>query len=348
MKIALRLAERGRGWTGPNPMVGAVAVKNGQILSTGYHRRYGSAHAEAVALQGIRPEGITLYVTLEPCVHFGNTPPCTDLILEKKVKRLVVATCDPNPRVYRRGIRRLRAAGLQVDVGILGKEVRELNRHYFTYHREGRPHVTLKAGITIDGKLTDKEGESQWITSPRMRRLSHLLRGEFDAVMVGKNTILRDNPHLNIRQGKWRSKSLQVVVLDSRNNLDPGLNIFRSPVLNNLLVFSSSRCPDREKKCDRHFFVEEKNGRLELKKILKILHEHRVVSILVEGGGRLIGAFLEAKLAHEMMLFCSGTLLGGKDSVELFAAGTRLTRPVRLMNRRIYDFQTGYLVKGAL
>ena len=202
MTLALRLAAKGRGSTRPNPMVGAVVVAKEGVVGQGYHRRAGGPHAEVLALQqaGKKAKGATLYVTLEPCSHLNKrTPPCVPLIARSRLRRIVVAMADPNPQVSGRGIRRLRQLGLRVDVGCREEEARRLNQVYCHWIRTGRPFVTLKAGITLDGQLATASGESRWITGEPARRDAHRLRSQVDAVLVGIGTVLRDNPSLTAR-----------------------------------------------------------------------------------------------------------------------------------------------------
>ncbi|HEX7502555.1 MAG TPA: bifunctional diaminohydroxyphosphoribosylaminopyrimidine deaminase/5-amino-6-(5-phosphoribosylamino)uracil reductase RibD, partial [Acidobacteriota bacterium] len=186
MKIALKLSRKGLGCTEPNPLVGAVAVKNGRILASGYHRAFGAPHAEAMALEHLAVPGSTLYLTLEPCAHFGKTPPCVDLIIARKVERVVMAMQDPNPLVDGRGIRKLRAHGIRTRVGLFQDWAERINRHYLKAIRTRVPYVTLRAGISLDGKLSDDAGRSRWVTSEEGRRYSHSLRGEFSAILAGR------------------------------------------------------------------------------------------------------------------------------------------------------------------
>jgi pyrimidine deaminase RibD-like protein len=206
MNIALKLSRKGLGYTEPNPLVGAVVVKNGKILASGFHRAFGAPHAEAMALEHLAVPGTTLYLTLEPCAHFGKTPPCVDLIIAKKVRRVVMAMRDPNPLVDGRGIRKLREHGIQTRCGLCREQAERINRHYLKAIRSRMPYVTLHAGVSLDGKLTDDSGRSRWMTSEEGRRYSHSLRGEFSAILAGHGTILADNPRLTLREAGWEGK----------------------------------------------------------------------------------------------------------------------------------------------
>ncbi len=227
MKIALKLSQRGSGFTEPNPLVGAVVVKNGKIISCGYHQGFGSQHAETMALENLDVPGTTLYLTLEPCSHFGKTPPCADLIIAKKVRRVVMAMIDPNPLVNGSGMRRLRTHGITTRCGPGSDWAAYVNRHYLKFIKTATPYVTLHAGMSLDGKLTDDAGHSRWVTSEEGRRYSHSLRGEFSAILAGHGTILADDPQLNLREPGWQGKTLYRVVLDSANSLPGRLNIFK-------------------------------------------------------------------------------------------------------------------------
>lgn len=348
MKIALKLAARGMGFTEPNPLVGAAAIKDGRIIGAGYHHRFGADHAERAALKNVTEPGTTLYVTMEPCPHFGKTPPCVDLILEKKVQRVVTAMLDPNPLVNGKGVRKLEENGVPVDVGVLSEMARKLNRHYIKYMTSRMPYVTLKAGVSLDGKLTDKFRNSRWVTDETMRRLSHSLRGEFSAVMVGVQTAIDDDPLLNIREQAWGDKKLFRIVLDTHNRLDARLHIFDGdreqfpPV-----IFSSKEAENKTVKVKQHFFVTPGvGGGVDLKEVLAILHQMGIASVLVEGGGGIFNSFLEEKLYDEIILAAAGTLIGGKDSVQLFSRGTSVSTPIRLKEREITVLESGYLIRG--
>ena len=347
MKIALALSRRGIGFTEPNPMVGAVAVKNGRILSCGFHRACGGPHAEAMALKNLDMPGATLYLTLEPCSHFGKTPPCADLIIARKVERVVVAMIDPNPLVNGAGIARLQAAGIETQVGLCREQAERLNRHYLTFIRAGRPYVALRAGISLDGKLTDKGGRSRWVTSEEGRRYSHGLRGEFAAILAGRNTILADDPRLTLRQPGWRCKPFHRVVLDSGNSLPHYLNIFREQERFPLVLFSSLDADSQEKRSERHFFVPADAHGLDLGAVLATLAGLGIASVLVEGGGRLIDSFIRQRLFDEAVLFFSDRIVGGREAIQVFASGAEsLEGAPRLVDCRWSHFASGSVMRG--
>lgn len=348
MKAALKLSRKGLGFTEPNPLVGAVVVKDGKILSSGYHFQFGGPHAEKVALQHIDESGVTLYVTLEPCVHYGKTPPCTDLILEKKVKRVVVALEDPNPRVSGKGLEKLRTNGVEVEQGLLQSVAAKLNSHYITYMKEKRPYIALKAGVSIDCKLTDKNRKSQWITDASLRQYSHSFRGEFSAIMAGAGTVIDDNPLLTLREPAWEPKRLARIVLDSQNRLNTNLNIFYDQERFPLILFSSNKAKNKKSKVKRHFFVNpSSSGKgLNLNEVFAVLHEQGIASVMVEGGGELFDSLLSARFYDEIVFSVAHMLLGGETSVQFFASGTPLAEPVLLQDRQVIPLDTGYIIRG--
>lgn len=346
MKIALKLGQKGKGFTEPNPMVGAVVVKDGKILARGYHKRYGSHHAERAALEKVKAPGTTLYVTLEPCCHYGNTPPCTEIIVKKKVKRVVVAMHDPNPRVNCNGIDLLSKHGIKVEVGLCGDMAARLNRHYLEYITRKLPYVAINAGVSIDGKMTDKYGKSQWITDRQLRNYSHSLRGEFSAILAGVKTILVDDPQLTIREKAWKNKSLYRVILDSGNVMDKSLRIFQEQERFPLVIFSAKDAKNRERKVDHHFFITRRGNGLFLEEVLHMLSQMGIASVLVEGGGQIIDSFLQAGLYDEILLFTADKLIGGKESVEFFAGGTELAKSAVFREKEVVEFDSGYLVRG--
>lgn len=346
MKIALKLSRMGLGFTEPNPMVGAVVVKDGKIVGSGWHERYGARHAEQLALEGVKDRDTVMYVTLEPCCHFGKTPPCTDVIIAKGVRRVVMAAKDPNPLVNGKGMRKLIAQGIDVELGLLKDSAERLNRHYFTFMTRGLPYVAINAGVSLDGKLTDRCRKSQWITDQQMRSFSHSLRGEFSAILVGVGTVIDDDPRLTVRERAWGKKRLFRVVLDSSNALDTRYRIFQNQERFPLVIFSSEKAKNREKRAAYHFFVAEDGHGLDLNAVLKRLAKLDIASLLVEGGGKVIDSFLKKGLYDEIVLFVADRLIGGKESVQLFDSGAELARAVHLQKKEMIAFQSGFLVRG--
>lgn len=346
MKMALRLARRGLGYTEPNPMVGAVVAKGGRLLGAGFHARFGAAHAEAVALERLAVPGATLYLTLEPCRHFGKTPPCADLIISKKVRRVVMAMLDPNPLVNGTGLARLRAAGIEAEVGLCRAEAERLNRHYLTFMRAGRPWVALHAGVSLDGKMTDREGRSRWVTPAELRRCSHSLRGEFSAVMAGAGTILADDPLLTLREPGWEGKTLLRVVLDADGALPRGRRVFHARERFPLVVFSGQAAAGRLRREERRVFVPADGEELSLDAVLRALSAMGIASLLVEGGGRLLDSFLRRELWDEAVFFYSGRIVGGRDAVQPFASGAGLDAAPGLAERHWSPLAGGAILRG--
>jgi diaminohydroxyphosphoribosylaminopyrimidine deaminase/5-amino-6-(5-phosphoribosylamino)uracil reductase len=331
MREALRLAERGRGATKPNPVVGAILVKNGRVLAQGFHRRAGLPHAETEALAqlGMHAKGATLYVTLEPCCHQGRTGPCTDTILRSGVRRVVVGCCDENPLVSGRGIAILRRAGLRVDAGCLKNECRSQNRAFFTWVRRKRPWVTLKVAATLDGCIGDRQDKhrrdnERWITGRAARRQAHALRAQHDAVLVGIGTVLADDPRLTVRRpGKIarRSGAPLRIVLDSHLQTPVPSALLREGKSTSTLVIAA-----KPVKADRGLIARRRkleaagaevwlapashNGHVDLSSLLRMLASRDVQSLLVEGGSKIHGAFIAAGLVDSVAVFLAPRLVG--------------------------------------
>lgn len=347
MKIALKLSQRGLGRTEPNPMVGAVVVKDGRILSTGYHPAYGSKHAETMALENMHTPGATLYLTLEPCCHFGKTPPCTELIIAKKISRVVMAMDDPNPLVNGRGKKQLKSCGIKTSSGVCADWAAHINRHYLQAIKTRMPYVAIHAGVSLDGKLTDKNGHSQWMTAVELRQIAHSLRGEFSAILAGHNTIVKDNPQLTLREPGWRDKTLYRVVLDSQNLLSRRLHVFQEQDKFPLIIFSSRKAANQTKKIPRHFFVGENSDGLILTDVLGTLFQLGIASVLVEGGGKIIDSFIKQQLFDEIIFFFGRQIIGGKTSVQLYESGSdSLEKALHLVNSERIELASGTILRG--
>jgi diaminohydroxyphosphoribosylaminopyrimidine deaminase/5-amino-6-(5-phosphoribosylamino)uracil reductase len=322
MKRALKIAYRARERTFPNPMVGAVIVKDNKVVSEGFHKRPGMPHAEAEALRkaGWKCPGGTMYVTLEPCSSYGRTPPCTKAILESGISDVVVGTTDPNPVNGGKGIKQLRGNGISVRTGICEKECVYMNRKYFKYMREGTPYVTLKIAESLDGKIAASDGTSKWITSEGSRKYSRNMRKELDAIVVGSNTVKIDDPFLLGPEGSPIKATR--VVLDTRCSVTVDHRIIRTAGLSPVLIVVTDKASSRDvKKLSSVSGVEvlkmpEKNGTVDLGVLLPELGRRSMVNILVEGGGRVISEFVDNKLYDEIMVFIAPKILGGeKDAV---------------------------------
>jgi len=316
MRRALALAVRGRGRVSPNPMVGCVIVKGGRRIAEGFHARFGGPHAEPTALAkaGPRARGATVYVNLEPCCHHGKTPPCTRALVAAGVRRVVAAMRDPDPRVAGKGLAELRRAGIAAQCGLLEEEALRLNRGFVSLMRRGRPHVILKAGASLDGRIETSARQSKWITSEESRALGRRMRGEVDAILAGSGTVLSDDPRLTAADGL--PDPLRVI-LDSRLRIPR-----RSRVLTGLgrcLVMASGSAPARNLGRGAEIVrVRSGRGGLDLRSVLKRLGERGVTSVLVEGGPRVHTSFLESGLVDEVHLFLAPRLIGGKAARTFF------------------------------
>ncbi len=315
MGLALRLARRGRHATSPNPMVGAVVVSRGQVVGSGYHRRAGAPHAEVVALAtaGAQARGATLWVTLEPCSTEGRTGPCTDRILAAGVAEVRVATLDPNPRHHGRGVRALRARGVRVAVGERGSEARELIEHFACWITTGRPFVTLKLAMTLDGRVATRSGEARWITSPQARAWGHRLRASHDAVLVGSGTVLADDPVLSARVGRRPRQPLRVV-LDRRLRVSPGARLLGEGSSSVLIFSGPDPVPARRRALEAAGaeVVQLPGDGDRLGAALDELGRRQVTSVLIEGGPTVMGSALVEGLGNRLVAFVAPLLVGGE------------------------------------
>jgi diaminohydroxyphosphoribosylaminopyrimidine deaminase/5-amino-6-(5-phosphoribosylamino)uracil reductase len=321
MQRALALAERARGLTSPNPLVGAVVVRGSEIVGEGYHHAAGLPHAEieALAMAGPRARDATLYVTLEPCAHHGRTPPCAPAVIAAGVSRVVAAIEDPSPLVAGRGFAALRDAGVDVIVGPLAEEATRQNRVFLTAVREERPHVTLKAAASLDGRLADVHGASRWITGEAARARAHRLRAESDAVVVGIGTVLQDDPRLDVRLDEpWPREPFRVV-LDSTARTPRGARLLTAGTADRALIAVGGEAPAprvEALRATRATVVTCASGdrRVDLRLLLRELFSREVRAILVEGGSEVHGAFLEAGLVDRVAVFLAPILLGGREA----------------------------------
>ncbi|MGO8989320.1 MAG: bifunctional diaminohydroxyphosphoribosylaminopyrimidine deaminase/5-amino-6-(5-phosphoribosylamino)uracil reductase RibD [bacterium] len=357
MRKALRLAEKGRGRTSPNPLVGAILVKNGNVVGEGYHARAGEAHAEIIALQRAREQakGATLYINLEPCTHYGKTPPCAPQVIEAGVKSVTIGVEDPNPLVKGKGIETLKKAGLSVRVGILEKECRKLNEAFCKYITAKEPFVILKVAATLDGKIATREGNSKWISGETSRRFVHKLRDQVDGVLVGIGTILGDDPLLTARIKGGRDPYR--IVLDSQLKVPEEAKVFGDSPTKVIIVATESAPKDKierlGKRGVRILTLESKGGRIDLKSCLSKLGEIGMVSLMVEGGNRVNGSFLDEGLIDKLLLFLSPKLIGDPHAPGIFGGRgvSKLQEAIPLKEikaRRIGEdiLLEGYLEQG--
>jgi diaminohydroxyphosphoribosylaminopyrimidine deaminase/5-amino-6-(5-phosphoribosylamino)uracil reductase len=316
MQRALELAERGRGFVEPNPLVGAVVVRDQRIVGEGWHQRYGEAHAEvnALAAAGDSARGATLYVTLEPCCHHGKTPPCTDAVLRAGIRRVVAAMTDPFPQVAGQGGAVLRQAGVPVAIGLGEAEARRLNAPYLTLLATGRPYVHAKWAMTLDGKIATRTGDSQWISNAASRLRVHTLRGRMDAIVVGIGTVLADNPRLTARPPGPRTPCR--VVLDSRGRLPLDSHLAQTARAIPVLLAAGADLPEAQADALRARGIEvlqpsPQGARPEIPALLAELGRRRMTNILVEGGAEVLGSFLDAGAIDEVHVFIAPRLAGG-------------------------------------
>jgi diaminohydroxyphosphoribosylaminopyrimidine deaminase/5-amino-6-(5-phosphoribosylamino)uracil reductase len=355
MQQAMDLAIRAQGRTNPNPMVGAVIVKDGQVIGTGYHKQAGTPHAEVHALNaaGAQALGATLYVTLEPCSHFGKTPPCADALIRAGIKRVVVATSDPNPQVAGKGIGKLRQAGIEVDLGVLQHEAACLNEVFFKYIQTGLPFVALKTAMTLDGKIASRSGDSQWITGDDSRHYVHQLRNIYEAILVGIGTLLKDDPRLNTRLEIENTRDPVRIIIDTNLDLPPASNIARTSHEQRTLVFCSTN------------INKERKGRLEdlgieiirldidsdlipLETVIKILGKMGICSLLVEGGGEINAYLLQHQLIDKVYWFLAPKIIGGRQAPSpIGGQGIELMKDaLELKTMEIKRFARDFLITG--
>ncbi len=316
MRMAIRLARKGIGKTNPNPMVGAVIVRNGKIIGRGYHKKCGDYHAEINAINNVKGSirGSTIYINLEPCSHYGRTPPCVDTLIKKGLKRVVVGTHDHNPEVNGKGIKILRSKGIKVDVGILDTECRQLNEHYFKFIKSGIPYVTAKYAQSLDGRIATKTGDSQWISSEASRKYVHFLRSTNDGIMVGAGTVIADNPQLTVRHAKGKNP-LRIIV-DSKLRIPIKSSVLTDDNPHQTIIATTSNAPSRKitaiKKLGAEVLVvkKERNGKVSFSSLLKELGKREIMSVLVEGGSGMITALLKVNLVDKMIIPISPRILG--------------------------------------
>ena len=322
MQLALELAKKGIGRVHPNPMVGAVIVKDGKILGQGYHKKCGEGHAEVNAFKDAEEknenvEGAEMYVTLEPCSHFGKTPPCADKIIEKKISKVFIGTLDPNPLVAGRGVKKLKDAGIYVEYGILESECYKLNEVFMKYIVKKEPFVVMKTGMSLDGKIATYSGESKWITEERSREDVHNLRNELTGIMVGINTVLKDNPQLTCRVNGGRNPIR--IIVDSNLKIPMDCKIVNTAKEVETIIATTDKANldkinSLEDKGVKIIVVPSKNGKVNLKELMTILGKLKIDSILLEGGGTLNFSALEEGIVDKVKIYIAPKIIGGKDS----------------------------------
>ncbi len=330
MQLALDLACKGRGFVEPNPMVGCVLVRSNRIVGRGFHRRFGGPHAETSALRaaGRSAVGATAYVSLEPCSHTGKTPPCCDALIRARVARVVVAMKDPTPLVAGKGLRRLRSAGISVETGLMREEAGALNAPFVTFHTEHRPYVILKWAQSIDGKIATRRGDSKWITSRHSRVAAHALRARVDAIIIGVNTVIADDPDLTARLARPRRIAARII-LDPHLRTPPSARLVRTARRTPTILVTGQSNPARRNApaagetqkmrrlkragCEVLRLPADRSG-IRIPPLLRELHTRGMTNLLVEGGGKVLGAFLDANLADEAQVFVAPIIIGGETA----------------------------------
>lgn len=318
MKMALELAQKGMGFTAPNPMVGAVIVKNGRIIGQGYHRKYGELHAEreALAVCTEEPKGASIYVTLEPCCHYGKQPPCVNAILEAGIRRVIIGSSDPNPLVAGKGIRILKDHGIEVTENILKEECDKLNEAFFYYIQNKKPYVVMKYAMTMDGKIAAYTGESKWVTGEAARIHVQEQRLKYTGIMVGVGTMLADDPMLTCRLENSRNPVR--IICDSHLRTPLTSKIVRTAETIPTILASSSKDQQKIKNYEelgcQVLYVPEKNGHIDLNRLMELLGAAKIDSILLEGGGSLNWSALESGIVQKVQTYIAPKLFGGEEA----------------------------------
>jgi diaminohydroxyphosphoribosylaminopyrimidine deaminase / 5-amino-6-(5-phosphoribosylamino)uracil reductase len=345
----IRLAEKARGMTSPNPMVGAVIVKNGRIISEDFHRRPGDPHAEALALEkaGTEAQNSTLYVSLEPCCHTEKrTPPCTKALVNAGIKKVIIAMKDPNPKVSGKGIIELQKAGIEVISGILENKAQQLNEAYIKYVTTGKPFVILKTAMTLDGKIATPEGQSKWITGEKARGLVHRMRSSSDAIMTAIGTVKADDPQLTARV-KHGKNPLRIII-DPRLEISVDANVLRIPPQTIIVTcVTNSKAFRLEQAGIKIIYYQKK---LDLNWLMKKLGEMEIASLLIEGGSSLNAHALENGIVDKIMFFIAPMIIGGRESFPAIGGKTfkRLEEAYRIKNIRIRRVGEDILIQGYL
>lgn len=333
INTALTLAKKGLSFTNPNPLVGAVIVKKGKVLSSGYHHQAGLPHGEIDALNSLKKsaEGATLYVNLEPCCFFGKTPPCADAVIRSGISKVVCSTLDPNPKVSGKGVKKLRENGIAVTVGILEEEAKKLNETYFTYQTKKRPFIVLKFAQSLDGKLATFSGDSKWITNQRSRDFARSLRANFQGILVGINTILNDDPHLGVRKKGFKDPVR--IILDNDLKIPLNAQVLRD---NNVIIATTKKADQKKLKIlqEKNIQVLIFNGEnIPLDKLIRKLYDLEIISVLVEGGGEVLGSFIDKKMFDKVFIFIAPILIGGKKAKTIGGQGVYQIQDALKLNK---------------
>ncbi|AAO35276.1 riboflavin biosynthesis protein [Clostridium tetani E88] len=353
MKRAIELAHLGEGYVNPNPLVGAVIVKDGRIIGEGYHKKFGEAHAEIEAFKSCKedPKGGTLYVNLEPCSHYGKTPPCVDVIIKKGIKKVIIGMKDPNPLVAGRGLEILKKANIEVRVGTLEDECRNLNEIFIKYITYKKPFCILKWASTLDGKICSSIGDSRWITGEDSREYVHLIRNKVSSIMVGVNTILRDNPSLTTRLKDRKGVNPTRIIVDSKGRTPLDARIFKEE--GDTFIATTSQIEDKkikefEKVGAKIIIIPEKGRKVDLQYLVNYLTKLNIDSILLEGGGTLNYSALKEGIVDKVLMFLAPKILGGENSkTPIEGEGIKYIKDcIELKDLSIKNFKEDILIEG--
>lgn len=356
MQWAIKLAERGKGWVNPNPLVGAVIVKEGRIIGEGWHERYGGWHAERNAFKscGEDPAGATMYVTLEPCCHYGKTPPCTEAVIEHRIARVVIGMKDPNPLVAGKGIALLQAAGIEVVAGVEEDKIREQNRVFLKYITTSRPWVVMKTAMTLDGKIAAYTGDSHWVTGEEARSRVQEMRSTYMGILVGSSTVLMDNPMLNCRLPKEVRQPVRMVV-DSSARIPIGSKLVETAGQFPTWIAHTGKAKEEDLEKLRRkgvitLLCREKEGRVDIGDFLKQVGEAGIDSVLLEGGGTLNETFIREGKVDEVYAFIAPKLVGGKESKTAVEGKgfDRMEEAVVLQQVKVEKVGEDILIRGRL
>jgi len=349
MELALKLAEKGRGTTSPNPMVGCIIVKRGRIVGKGFHKKAGCEHAEVLAIEsaGKKTANSTMYVTLEPCSHWGKTPPCTEKIVEAGVREVIIGMKDPNPLVE--GFRELKFRGLKTKIGILEDEAKKLNEAYIKYMKTKKPFVILKVAMSLDGKIATSKGDSKYITSKEARTYVHEIRSSVDAVMVGLNTVLRDNPELTVRhvEGKDPLK----IVVDSQLKIPKNCNLMKEP--SKLIIATTNKASKKdivklEQKGIRIIITKSQKGMVDLNDLMKQLGKHEIMSIMMEGGSQLNSSAIKDGVVDKVIIFTAPKIIGNGVGAIGNLGVTKINKAIPLKGHSFRKIGKDLLIEGYL
>ena len=352
MKKAYRLALKAKGQTSPNPLVGSVIVKGNRIIAEGWHRRCGGAHAEISALKNARESvlGSRMYVTFEPCYHYGRTPPCIDQIIHSGIKKVIIGMKDPNPLTNGKSIAKLRQAGITTKVGILEDEIGAMNEVFIKYTKTKMPFVVTKTAQSLDGKIATAKGQSKWITSEAARRFARSFRDEFDAILVGINTVLKDDPKLN---GSKTTRRLKKIILDPSLKISLKARLFSGTRPSDCIIATSAKASDKKKKALHEkglavIVCPDRGGQLDLKWLFKELAKQEIMSILVEGGAHVIGSVLRERLADQMVIYIAPKIFGDQRALNS-VVGLRMqnvSKAIELKRMTFKEVGGDLMIKG--